>query len=130
MAYKILVVDDDPALLEVTKEALKRKGYEVITAENGLEAMKIVKEGLPNLVLTDVEMPYMDGINLCIELKKIEYPGMRIIRSGRTQEHHGERLEQILKIAPEKTKYLQKPHSLDALFRTVNTLLDKKPLDS
>ena len=60
----ILVVDDDPAILLGLKLKIKRHGYQVITAENGNEGLKKVKEHMPDLVLSDVMMPFPDGFEM------------------------------------------------------------------
>jgi len=59
---KILVVDDDPTTRKVLGLYLKAKGHEVITAENGLDALEKLGVNSVNLIMTDLNMPYMDGI--------------------------------------------------------------------
>jgi DNA-binding response OmpR family regulator len=60
-AETILVVDDEPSLVDLTRATLEREGYAVIEASNGLEAVAKVRDFLPDLVLLDVMMPEMDG---------------------------------------------------------------------
>lgn len=69
---KILVVDDEKAVVEVHKKLLERNGYEVIIASNGAEALAKVSNEHPDLILTDVSMPEMDGLELCKKLKNGE----------------------------------------------------------
>lgn len=57
MSAKILVVDDDPLILDVLVRLLKREGYETITARDGLEALQTVANTLPDLILLDVQLP-------------------------------------------------------------------------
>lgn len=71
MSYRILLVDDEPDILEFVGYNLTREGFEVRTASNGREAIGEAKEFLPNLILLDVMMPEMDGMQTCEELKKI-----------------------------------------------------------
>lgn len=66
---KILVVDDERTVVEVHKKLLEKKGYRVIVAYNGTEALSKVAAEEPDLVLTDVSMPEMDGLQLCEKLK-------------------------------------------------------------
>nr|HID59596.1 response regulator [Desulfobacterales bacterium] len=66
---KILVVDDNEVILRIVRNILESEGYLVITAKNGLEAMKLVFEERPDLIITDYIMPKMDGINLIKKLK-------------------------------------------------------------
>jgi two-component system chemotaxis response regulator CheY len=69
---KILVVDDDKTTRKLLNLFLKAKGYEVVTAENGLDAMEKLGTENINLVVTDMNMPYMDGIELTKNLKNDE----------------------------------------------------------
>jgi adenylate cyclase len=66
---RILVVDDNPANLEILETRLARQGYEVITAKDGEEALKAARTQTPDLILLDVMMPGKDGIQVCRELK-------------------------------------------------------------
>lgn len=67
---KILLVDDEPDILEIVGYNLSSEGYQVITAENGLEAVKKAKKELPHLIILDVMMPEMDGIEACEIIRK------------------------------------------------------------
>lgn len=67
---KILLVDDEPDILEIVSYNLSSEGYQVITAENGIEAVKKAKKELPHLVILDVMMPEMDGIEACELIRK------------------------------------------------------------
>ena len=67
---KILLVDDEPDILEIVGYNLSNEGYQVLTAENGLEAVKIAKKELPHLIILDVMMPEMDGIEACEIIRK------------------------------------------------------------
>ena len=66
----ILLVDDEPDILEIIGYNLKEEGYKVHTAENGLEAIDIAKKKKPHLIILDVMMPEMDGIEACEKLRK------------------------------------------------------------
>jgi two-component system alkaline phosphatase synthesis response regulator PhoP len=68
---KILVVDDDPHIQELSRMILQDRGYEVITAENGVQAIQRVRDEKPDLVLLDVMMPDMNGVDVCRTLKKM-----------------------------------------------------------
>ncbi|MHA7056551.1 response regulator transcription factor [Aquimarina sp. M1] len=67
----ILLVDDEPDILEIVGYNLTAEGYNVLTAENGNEAVKIAKKKKPNLIILDVMMPEMDGIEACEQIRKI-----------------------------------------------------------
>ena len=67
---KILLVDDEYDIIELIKYNLEKEGYLVATASNGIECLSIAREFIPDLILLDVMMPEMDGIETCVELRK------------------------------------------------------------
>jgi DNA-binding NarL/FixJ family response regulator len=69
MAKRLLVVDDDPGLLRAVAETLRAEGYEVTTARRGAEALVRVAESLPDLIVSDIRMPGMDGYELVRNLR-------------------------------------------------------------
>jgi two-component system alkaline phosphatase synthesis response regulator PhoP len=69
---KILIVDDEEDIVDMLQYNLVKEGFEVQTAGNGLECLKIAPSFKPDLVLLDVMMPEMDGIETCVELRKLE----------------------------------------------------------
>ena len=68
-AFKLLLVDDEPDILEFLSYNLRKEGYEVYKANTGKEAVKIACEIVPHLILLDVMMPEMDGVETCQELR-------------------------------------------------------------
>ena len=76
---KILLVDDEPDILEFISYNLSNEGYKVYTAVNGEEAIEKAKSKSPNLILLDVMMPIMDGIEACENLRKIPKLGEKLI---------------------------------------------------
>jgi two-component system, chemotaxis family, chemotaxis protein CheY len=70
MAKKILIVDDSSSVRTVARMALREKGYEVLEAANGQEALAKLDSERCNLVISDVNMPVMDGITLLKEIKR------------------------------------------------------------
>ena len=71
MNYRILLVDDEPDILEFVSYNLLREGFEVQTASNGVEALAVAKQFAPHLVLLDVMMPEMDGMETCRRMRQI-----------------------------------------------------------
>jgi two-component system alkaline phosphatase synthesis response regulator PhoP len=70
--HKILLVDDEQDILDLLAYNLDKEGFEVHTARNGREAITIAKKVLPDLILLDVMMPEMDGMEACAEIRQIE----------------------------------------------------------
>lgn len=68
----ILVVDDETHILHVVSLKLSNAGYEVITAEDGEEGLELALQRNPDVIITDFQMPYMSGLELCTELKQHE----------------------------------------------------------
>ena len=66
---KILLVDDEPDILEILEYNLRKEGYEVSTAENGEEGLKKASEFKPDLIILDIMMPIMDGVEVCRQLR-------------------------------------------------------------
>jgi two-component system alkaline phosphatase synthesis response regulator PhoP len=76
---RILLVDDEPDILEIVSYNLSAEGYEVYTAKNGIEAISKAKKKNPHLIIMDVMMPEMDGIEACGIIRA----GGRLFPSGR-----------------------------------------------
>lgn len=121
MKKKILVVDDEPDLLEVIGMRLEASGYAIITAFNGKEGLQKVKESSPDLIVTDVLMPEMDGFEFYKELKKDEttsgIPILVLTARGK--------MEDSFKVMGADS-FLPKPFSPEKLLSEVNRLLKKE----
>ena len=70
--HKILLVDDDPDILEFIEYNLAKEGFEVATANNGVEAIEVAQAIIPDLIMLDVMMPEMDGVETCTKIREIE----------------------------------------------------------
>lgn len=118
--YKILLVDDESDILEFMSYNLKNEGYEVFTANNGNDAIKRAKQVLPHLIILDVMMPDMDGIETCSELRII--PELKktliVFLSAR-----GEDYSQIAGLDAGADDYLTKPVRPKLLISRINALL-------
>ena len=67
---KLLIVEDEPTLLETLKYNLRRQGYEVVTASDGVEALPLARTENPDLVILDVMLPGLDGFEICRILRQ------------------------------------------------------------
>lgn len=115
----ILVVDDEVGLLELTGRLLQRKGYKVLTASSGADALKLLESEKIQLMLSDIIMPKMDGFELS-EIVKEKYPHVKIqLASGfaeRTTPRTGDE--------PPAEEWLRKPYRAKDLYKRLRELLD------
>ena len=107
---KILVVDDEITIRNLLKEFLSRKGYDVYTAPDGRAAIAKVKETRPHIVLLDIMMPGMGGIETLKEIRKIDSRVGVIMVTGISDEELGKRA-----IALGACDYITKPLNFDYL---------------
>ena len=116
----ILLVDDEPDILEIVGYNLSSEGYNVVTAENGAEAVKKAKKKKPHLVILDVMMPEMDGIEACEQIRKI--PDLQnIIITFLTA--RGEDYSQVAGFDAGADDYITKPIRPKVLVSKVKALL-------
>jgi signal transduction histidine kinase len=110
MAERILLVDDEEGIRKVLGISLSDSGYQVFTAKSGEEALQIFREQAPPIVMTDIKMPGMDGIELLQKMKQ-ENPDAEVIMiTG-----HGEMELAIQSLKHEATDFITKPINDDAL---------------
>lgn len=115
----ILLVDDDPSLLRVTEYQLESAGYRVITSSNGEEGRNFFRDYNPNLVITDIKMPGMDGLQLLAEIKRLSPNTLVIIITA-----HGSIETAIQAMKTGAFDYICKPFEKDELLVTVQKALD------
>lgn len=72
MAKKILVADDEADIIEVVEMLLSSEGYDVIKARDGAEALEIVRSIIPDLIILDIMMPEIDGVEVCKRMRLME----------------------------------------------------------
>lgn len=117
---KILIVDDEPDITEFLEYNLAKEGYQVSTATNGLEAINKAKQFLPHLILLDIMMPGMDGVETCHHLRKDELFSKTIIAflTARSEEY-----SQIAGLEAGADDYIQKPIRPRLLTSRIKALL-------
>ena len=71
---RVLVVDDDEFARDMLQHTLRKSGYDVVTAENGREALEIISRFRPNIAILDVDMPEMDGFAVARQVKEDNLP--------------------------------------------------------
>lgn len=117
---KILLVDDEPDILEIVGYNLTSEGYQIVTAENGIEAVKKAKKEKPQLIILDVMMPEMDGIEACEQIRKVPYLKDTIITFLTAR---GEDYSQLAGFDAGADDYITKPIKPKVLVSKVKALL-------
>jgi DNA-binding response OmpR family regulator len=124
---KILVVDDDPDFVNLTRRILQQKGYEVITASNGQQALAVMRKEKPDLVLLDIMMSYvLEGLDVSremaedAELKNIPVIMVTVLTGARTQ------VEKISGEYVTADEWINKPIDPDDLLNRIEKALSKK----
>lgn len=120
--FKILLVDDEVDILEFISYNLKKEGYEVYTAQNGKEAIKVAVAQIPHLIILDVMMPVMDGIAACEEMRKIPELNGTLIAFLTAR---GEDYSQIAGFEAGADDYIAKPVRPKVLVSRVKALLKR-----
>ena len=121
-SLKILVVDDDLDIIEILKYNLNNSGYFVKSANNGIKAIKKAKKFLPDIILMDVMMPEMSGIEACSEIRKIDQLSNTIIifLSARSEDY-----TQISAYDAGGDDYISKPVKPKILLKKISNIAKK-----
>ncbi|HEW9968951.1 TPA: two-component system response regulator GlrR [Enterobacter cloacae] len=115
----LLLVDDDPGLLKLLGMRLVSEGYSVVTAESGLEGLKILAREKIDLVISDLRMDEMDGLQLFAEIQK-QQPGMPVI----ILTAHGSIPDAVAATQQGVFSFLTKPVDKDALYKAIDSALE------
>lgn len=113
----ILIVEDDDDLRDLVRTMLELEGFDVRTAQHGLEALARVAEHMPDLILLDIKMPVMDGRNFTVEFKA-RHGGSVPIVVMTAAEHAANRAQELGALG-----WLSKPFAYDELVKTVRSHL-------
>ena len=114
---KILVVDDDKNLLDVLGYNLDNDGYNVLVAEDGIQALDVARREKPDLILLDIMLPRMDGLEVCRILRK-EMSVPIIILTAKTEE-----IDKVVGLELGADDYITKPFSIRELLARVRAML-------
>ena len=115
----VLIVDDEPSVREFLAFVLEDEGFEVATACDGCEALKKVEQKPPDLIVTDLMMPQMDGYDLIDHLRQERAPVKAIIAMSAINVARGRQLEADL--------FLAKPFEVEQVVTSVQSLLECPP---
>lgn len=122
--YTILLVDDEDDILEFLGYNLKREGYQVLKAKSGRKAIELAKLHKPHLIILDVMMPGMDGMETCAEIKKIPSLSLSLIAFLTAR---GEDYSQIAGFKAGADDYIAKPIKPQVFLSRVKALLRRYP---
>jgi two-component system KDP operon response regulator KdpE len=119
-ASKILIVDDEPQIVRVLRTALSTQGYALRTAANGVEGLEALQDWEPDLVITDLAMPQMDGVELCREIRAVSQVPI-IVLSVRNQDR-----QKIEALDAGADDFVTKPFSIQELQARVRAQLRRQ----
>lgn len=122
MSEKILVVDDEPRYVRLMEANLVSAGYRVITATNGQEAVSVVDEERPDLVLLDVMMPILDGIGACERIRRFSNIPIIMVTA------RGDERDRVAGLDVGADDYIVKPYSVTELLARVRAVLRRAQL--
>jgi two-component system alkaline phosphatase synthesis response regulator PhoP len=127
MSKKILVIEDDPASLRLTQYILEHRDYEVLTAVNGLDGLKKAQSEEPDLVVTDIMLPGMDGFDICYQLRAeprtAKIPVLMLSAKAREADK-----ETGLKVGADG--YITKPVDPEEIISRIEALLQRRGTES
>ena len=117
----ILVVDDEPQITRVLRTALTAQGYDIRVANDGEMALEIMKDWVPSLIITDLSMPNLDGVQLCRRVRTVSQVPI-VVLSVRDQER-----QKIEALDAGADDYVTKPFSMNELLARVRANLRRSP---
>jgi two-component system alkaline phosphatase synthesis response regulator PhoP len=117
MAKKILVIDDEPKIVEICKDYLQAAGFDIITAEDGLRGLSMARTQKPDLVVLDLMLPGMDGLDVCRSLRRDSNVPI-IMLTARIEE-----TDKLIGLELGADDYITKPFSPRELVVRVRTVL-------
>lgn len=123
MNHRILVVDDEPAVSDLIAYNLRKAHYEVIVAADGREALRLTRETSPNLILLDLMIPEVDGLNVCRELRKNSDVPIIMITA------RGEEIDRVVGLELGADDYVTKPFSVRELMARIKAVLRRSESD-
>ena len=124
-APRVLIADDEPTLRSLLKTNLRLEGFETLTASNGAEALRVIREEAPDVVLLDVMMPVMDGWQVLEELSKSNHRHTKVILI--TAKASTEAQLQGWELGCDE--YLTKPFDLDDMIDRISEVVQRSEME-
>ena len=119
----VLVADDDPSILEILKLGFRTKGYEVITASDGKSAIQAIEQNRPDLLVLDIEMPHLTGIEVLRHLRK-DWPTLPVV----IMTAHGTISLAVEAMKEGATEFITKPFEMEQLLLVIQKALEREGL--
>jgi DNA-binding NtrC family response regulator len=119
----VLVADDDPSILEILKLGFRAKGYEVITASDGKSAIQAIEQSRPDLLVLDIEMPHLTGIEVLRYLRK-DWPALPVV----IMTAHGTISLAVEAMKEGATEFITKPFEMEQLLLVIQKALEREGL--
>ena len=125
MSTQILVVDDDPVIRTLVSEYLGAYGFEIQTAESGEQCLKSLSDGLPDIVILDLQMPIMNGIEVLERIRANNLTGAVpvILLSANAQ---NETASMVEKYKIKADHYLEKPFEIKSILEAIHSVQQLK----
>ncbi len=117
MSPRILVVDDEPAVTDLLAYNLRKAGYEILLAADGREALRLANQSNPDLILLDLMIPEVDGLDVCRELRKTNNVPI-IMLTARNEE-----IDRVVGLELGADDYVSKPFSVRELLARIKAVL-------
>lgn len=114
---KILMVEDEESILEAVRYSLDRDGYQVVTAQDGLTGLALSRNESPDLIILDIMLPNLDGIEICKEIRKTSSTPIIMLTAK------GEEIDRIIGLEIGADDYITKPFSIRELIARIKGLL-------
>jgi DNA-binding response OmpR family regulator len=123
MSARILIVDDEPAVTDLLAYNFRKAGYDILLAGDGREALKLAYEASPDLILLDLMIPEVDGLDVCRELRKTSQVPIIMITA------RGEEIDRVVGLELGADDYVCKPFSVRELMARVKAVLRRGQKD-
>jgi len=117
MSARILIVDDEPAVTNLLAYNLRKAGYEILLAADGSEALRIARASSPDLILLDLMIPEVDGLDVCRELRKTSAVPIIMLTA------RGEEIDRVVGLELGADDYVSKPFSVRELLARIKAVL-------
>ena len=123
MSYKVLLIDDEPDILEILSYHLEKEGFLIKTAKNGVEGLEVARDFNPDLIVVDLMMPEMDGIETCMQVREDENLKNTLVAllTARSEDY-----SQIAGFESGADDYITKPIKPRVLVSRIKALLRRK----